>query len=210
MTRLLLIRHGETQWNREEIFRGRVELPLTEEGIQQAEALAASLSGEKLAAIYCSPLARTKQTAEILGRSAGLAPAPREEFIDMSYGEWEGKPLAEVQRDYPKLFASWHRTPETFRPPGGESMQEVRARAFPALQALLAVHPGQTIAVVTHRVISKILLCAVMGLGDSAFWLIRQDPACLNIVEAEEGQFVIVRLNDTCHLRGLGRDRIDF
>jgi probable phosphoglycerate mutase len=209
MTRLLLIRHGETRWNREEVFRGRADVPLSERGRKQAAALAASLPQE-VAAIYASPLSRARGTAEIIGRAIGRAPVILEEMTDMAYGEWEGKPLAAVERDYPALFSTWAATPHLFRPPAGETLDEVRARAFPVVQALIPAHPDQTIALVTHRVVAKVLLCAILGLENSSFWLLRQDTCCLNEVEAEAGRFVIIRLNDTCHLRELGRDRVDF
>ena len=210
MTRLLLIRHGETQWNREEVFRGRADVALSEQGRRQAEALAASAPVGEIAAVYASPLSRARETAEALARAARRKVVILDDLVDMSYGEWEGKPLAVVQRQYPQLFSVWAKTPHLFRPPGGETLDEVRERAFPALRELIAAHSSETIALVTHRVVTKVLLCAMMGLDNSAFWLVRQDTACLNVVEAEGGRFVVVRLNDTCHLRELGGDRIDF
>jgi len=210
MTRFLLLRHGETEWNREMIFRGRKEIPLSEEGREQARRLAAALGNEPIAKIYSSPLSRAAETAEILRAGRGLEMHLREELIDMNFGEWEGLSVVEAEARYPKEYRLWQEQPEDFLPPGGEGLRAIRTRASSLLQELSGRHAGETIALVTHRVVCKMLLCEALGLDDSAFWKIQQDLCALNLFTAEEGKYVVQRMNDTCHLRQLGGVVVDF
>jgi len=209
-TRILLIRHGQTEWNRQRIFRGRADIPLSEAGLQQAEALANRLAGEPVSAIYSSPLKRAYVTAEHLAARCRAALRPVERFTDISYGEWEGQHYQQVERAYPELYAGWQTEPHLVRPPGGETLAEVRQRAAAALDQVIAQHPVCTVAVVSHRAVNKVLLSMALGLGDDGFWRIRQDTCCLNMLEWDGGRFAVCLLNDTCHLRGLESDAADF
>jgi broad specificity phosphatase PhoE len=206
--RIFLIRHGETEWNREEVFRGRKDIPLGERGLGQARLLAERLRGTRLEAVYSSPLQRALQTARAI--AAGAEVRAVDGLVDMSYGEWEGLPLTEVQARWADLYALWQERPESFEAPSGETLEAVRARALPALEAIAQAHGAGSVAVVSHRVVNKVLLCAVLGLDDSHFWQIRQDTACLNVIERDEAIWIVRLLNDTCHLRELGADRRDF
>jgi broad specificity phosphatase PhoE len=208
MTRVLLIRHGQTEWNRQEIFRGRADIPLSAAGVKQAEALARRLAYEKIAAVYSSPLARAVVTAQH-ARADGV-PQPIDGLIDISYGVWEGRRGSQVKTEYEDLYRRWLSEPHLVRPPGGETLAEVRERATGALRRIVAGHPEATLAVVSHRVVNKVLLCAALGIGDDGFWRIRQDTCCLNILEWDGDRVSITLLNDTCHLRGLERDTADF
>jgi broad specificity phosphatase PhoE len=210
VTRILLVRHGQTEWNRQEIFRGRVDIPLDETGIEQARALAERLAGERLSAIYCSPLSRAAVTAQMLGDPSGLHPQPTDNLIDMSYGSWEGLQHAQVKERYPALYARWMTEPHLVRPPGGEMLAEVRQRATAGLNMIAAGSPDATVVVVSHRVVTKLLLCAALGIGEDGFWRIRQDTCCLNVLEWDADRPSVVLLNDTCHLRGIGHDVSDF
>lgn len=210
MTRIFLIRHGRTEWNRQEIFRGRADVLLDDVGLKQAAALAGRLAGVGLLAVYSSPLQRALATAECVGRSGGLQPQAVEELTDMSYGAWEGQHHVQVRERDPDLYARWLSEPHLVRPPGGETLAEVRRRATAALDRVALSHPHDTVAVVSHRVVNKVLLCAALGLGDDGFWRIRQDTACLNILEYENGHITVGLLNDTCHLQDLERDASDF
>lgn len=210
MTRILLVRHGQTEWNQQEIFRGRADIPLSATGIRQAMALAAHLVGEPFSAIYCSPLQRALVTAQHVGGTRGLRPHPVAGLTDMSYGAWEGQHHQQVRDQYPNLYARWISEPHLVRPPGGETLAEVRQRAADALDTIVNSHPEATVAVVSHRVVNKLLLCAALRLGNEGFWRIRQDTCCLNIVEWGAGRPCVVLVNDTCHLRGLEKDTSDF
>jgi alpha-ribazole phosphatase len=210
MTRAYLIRHGQTEWNRQLIFRGRADIPLSEEGFRQAGALAERLSEEHLAAVYCSPLIRAFATAECMANSRGLRPRQVDGLTDMDYGAWEGQQHERIRQQYPDLYARWQVEPNSVRPPKGETLAEVRQRATSALNEIVAHQADTTVAVVSHRVVNKLLLCAALGLGDDAFWRIRQDTCCVNVLEYEGNRITVSLLNDTCHLCGLEKDGLDF
>jgi broad specificity phosphatase PhoE len=205
MTRIILVRHGQTAWNvsaspaEGERFRGRIDLPLNERGRAQALALAQRLTDEPIAAIYASPLQRAIDTAEPTAQRLGLTVQPLEGIIDINYGDWQEHPHSEVARLYPALYFQWLQEPHLVRPPGGESLGEVRDRAMAALRQVIARYQDQTILVVAHQVVNKVLVCAMLGLDNSHFWRIRQDNGCLNIFDYQEGDFSALLINDTCH-----------
>ncbi|MDI6893177.1 MAG: histidine phosphatase family protein [Bacillota bacterium] len=212
VTRVYLGRHGRTAWNREEIFRGRTDVPLDDLGRQQARALGKHLAGAGIAAILSSPLVRALETARIASACwDGDDPRVVAAFTDLSFGEWEGLSRGEVEERYPELFRRWATDPASVTFPGGESLTRVEERAWPALLRLAESHSGETILVVTHRVVCKVLLARALGAGPQAFWRIRQDTACLNVLEWRGDRVEVVRMNDTCHLHPLeAPDRTDF
>ena len=206
MTRIILVRHGQTAWNvgassaEGERFRGRIDLPLNERGRAEARALAERLADEPIAAIYSSPLQRAIETAEPTARRLGLVVQPLEGIIDINYGDWQEHPHSQVARLYPALYRQWLQGPHLVQFPGGESLEEVRDRAMAALQQVMARHRDQTILVAAHQVVNKVLVCAMLGLDNSHFWHIKQDNGCLNIFDYQEGVFIAILINDTCHL----------
>jgi len=206
VTRVILVRHGQTAWNvgasstEGERFRGRIDLPLNDRGRAQAQALAERLAKEPIAAIYASPLQRAIETAEPTARRLGLAVQPLEGIVDIHYGDWQEHLHSEVARLYPTLYRQWLQEPHLVRPPGGESLEEVRDRAMAALHQIMTRHQDQTILVAAHQVVNKVLVCAMLGLDTSHFWRIRQDNGCLNIFDYQEGVFTAILINDTCHL----------
>ena len=210
MTRILLIRHGQTEWNRQQVFRGRAEIPLSNVGIEQAIALAERLANEPISAVYSSPLARALITAEHVAGPHGLQPHRVEGLIDVNFGAWEGRSHKDVRREDGELYVRWQSQPHLVRLPDGETLAEVRQRAMAALNDIVARHIDSTVAAVAHRAVNKVLLCAFLGLGDDAFWRIRQDTGCLDVLEFDGDQGVVVVMNDMCHLRGLEKDASDF
>ena len=202
MTRAILIRHGETEWNRVERFRGQADLPLNARGRRQAEALGLRLASYQPAAVYSSPLRRAVETAQIMTHGLSLPVQPLEGLRDIDYGSWQGLSPKQAAQRFPDLWRLWQESPERLRFPGGETLDEVRLRAYAALQEALVQHPGQaTIAVVSHRVVCKLLLSTVLGLDSASFEQIGQDVAALNMVETRGENLVVSLLNDTCHLR---------
>jgi broad specificity phosphatase PhoE len=131
-----------------------------------------------------------------------------ERLTDLDFGAWQGKSLSEVRQTWADLFACWERDPGAVVFPGGESLPVVRERAVAAIEGVASRHAGETVAVVSHRVVTKVLLCAALGLDDSHFWQIRQDTACINRIERSAQGWVVVRLNDLCHLRVVGAERV--
>jgi len=202
MTCFLLVRHGQTAWNRPERFRGREDLPLNELGHRQAQAVAHRIAADwpEVATVYTSPLRRTVQTAEPIARALGMTPQPLAGLLDLDYGAWQGLSHQEAAERYGELYIAWRLAPHTVQFPNGESLAHVRARVWPAVRELAERHAGQTVVLVGHQVVNKVLLCAVLGLDDAHFWQVEQATGCLNVFEYREGLFVLTLLNDTCHL----------
>lgn len=200
-TRLILVRHGQTEWNvGAERFRGRIDIALNEMGLAQAQAVAERLAALPLAAIYSSPLRRAVETAEPTARKSGVTVQTLEGLIDISYGRWEGHSHAEVAELYPDLYHQWRHSPHLVTCPDGESLDEVRSRALAAVKEMARSHEGHTILIVAHQVVNKVLVCAMLGLNNSRFWHIQQDNGCINIFDYEDGAFKAILINDTCHL----------
>jgi phosphoserine phosphatase len=206
MTRIYLVRHGTTDWNREEIFRGRIDCPLNEMGRAEARALAGAFQEISLEAVFSSPLSRAKETAQALAESHGLSVIAETAFQDIDFGEWHGLPLREVRERYPELYRTWREKPQTVTFPGGESLPQVRDRAWEGLLGVARRHEGQTVFIVTHRVVTKVLICALLGLDISHFWGIKQDTTAVNCFETHQGRFVTSLINDTCHLKAIRKD----
>ena len=202
MTEIILARHGETEWNVQEVFRGRIDVELNQTGIKQAELLAEHLSHLKLDAIYSSPLRRAVKTAEIIASRHGLKVEIAPGLIDFDCGKWQGLSLQEVKDKYKKLYAEWRQNPHQVKMPDGETLDEVRKRALTVVNEVIAEHKG-IIALVAHRVVNKVLICALLGLDNSHFWNIRQDNCGTTTFAHESGRFILTKHNDTSYLRPL-------
>lgn len=199
--KIVLIRHGQTRWNKEEVFRGRADIPLDDTGIMQAEATSVALAHVGLSTVYSSPLARASETARMIARPHGLAVQLVDGLADIDCGAWEGLPVHEAQARYPEMFAAWQTAPHTVTFPDGESLDVVASRAIAALDSIVSAHAqDETVAVISHRVINKLILLCILGLDSSSFWKIRQDTCCLNIITYGPEGYVLHLLNDRCHL----------
>jgi broad specificity phosphatase PhoE len=210
LLRILLVRHGQTEWNQGsesgEHFRGRIDIDLNPTGIAQAESLADLLASLKIAAVYASPLRRALSTASPIAAAHDLAPEAFSGLLDIDYGHWSGKSHREVASQWPDLYRLWVHTPHLVQIPGGESLADVRQRAWAGLQRLLRSHEGQIIILVGHQVVNKVLICALLGLDNSAFWRIRQDTGCINRFDYDGQAFVVLTLNEVGHLLAPPRD----
>ena len=203
-TTVILVRHGQTEWNRVERFRGRADVPLNDTGMQQAEATGRRVAAEwQPVAIYSSPLSRAIKTAEAIARATGLAAEAYADMVDIDYGDWQGLTPDEARTRWPEMVEAWYHTPHLARIPGGETLDGLRARAMKTVDELVARYPGQTIVLVGHTVINRIILLGVLGLGNDRFWHIRQDPCAINVFEVDAGKTTLVSMNDTCHLNGV-------
>jgi len=203
LTRLVVVRHGRTEWNRVERFRGRADIQLDEVGIRQAEAAAARIAEWQVSAIYSSPLNRALSTAEILARPFSLEVKLLPGIIDIDYGEWRGLSPEEATAKYGDLYSTWLNSPHQVKFPAGESLAEVRERAASAVGDLIAQHPKETIVLVSHKVVCQILILSLLGLDNSHFWEITQDVCAVNLFEVRGGVSSALSLNDTCHLKSL-------
>ncbi len=208
MAKLILVRHGETVWNVEKIYRGRTDVNLDEVGIKQAKLLGKYLSNWELEAIYSSPLRRAIDTANIIARYHKIAVQVTRGLIDFDYGEWQSLPEQEAKRLYPTLHNEWHNNPHRVKMPGGESLEDVRRRAIGVVNDVLSKYQGSVI-LVSHRVVNKVLICSLLGLDNSYFWNIKQDVGGITIFNCVDGRFVLTRHNDTSHLKELQKSVLD-
>jgi broad specificity phosphatase PhoE len=204
VTELILARHGETAWNVEEVFRGRIDVELNETGQRQAELLAEYLSEQKIEAVYSSPLKRAARTAEAVARRHKLRVEIVNGLTDCDFGQWQGLHLKEVRDKYSQLYRQWAESPQSVQIPGGESLDEVRERALAVVNGVTAKHRGRVV-LVSHRVVNKVLICALLGLDNSHFWNIRQDVCGTTFFSYENGRLVLTRHNDTSYLKPLKR-----
>lgn len=200
-TRFILVRHGQTEWNQgNERFRGRADVPLNETGKTQAQKIAARLAQEKIAAIYASPMQRTLYTAQPLADALKFKVEPHPGLLDIDVGALEGMTIDEARVAFPELMEKWITTPGKVKFPKGESFKAMRTRIVTMLDELAQKHAGETIALVTHRVVCSAMLCVVLGLDADALWRIRQDNASISAFEKHEQGWVVTLMNDTNHL----------
>ena len=212
MTSIYLVRHGQTAWNKEEIFRGRTDIPLDETGLKQAELVGQYFKGMEIYGIYSSPLSRAWQTAQKVAQFHDLKVQPLQGILDMSFGNWEGRPHQEIRESDSNTYRQWVETPHLVRLPGGESLDDVRVRAMAAVEELIRNHPGKTLILVTHRVVNKVLICGILSLDNSHFWQITQDTTAINLIQHRNGKYILSLMNETCHLKPLKeqRQKVDF
>ena len=205
-TKIFIIRHGETAWNRGQIFRGTYDIPLNENGKQQARLAAQSLKNVKIHAAYTSPLSRAKESAEIITNSHGISPVIHNGFIDMDYGEWTGKENSEVAKIWPDDHAAWTKNPHTVRPPGGTTLKEIFNNSFTAMEKLAKKHNGETIAIFSHRVVNKVLIIGALSFRLEQFPFVIQGNCCINEIEKTPNGYLIHSINDVSHIKNAGID----
>jgi phosphoserine phosphatase len=208
--RLLLVRHGETEWNRQTRFQGQIDVPLNENGRAQSQQAAEFLKSVQIDLAVSSPMLRPKETAEIILQHHPQVPlALRDDLREISHGLWEGKLEAEIEQDYPGELMRWHKTPAEVQMPEGENLQQVWDRAIAAWQAIVADAATRpeftTVLVVAHDAINKAILCHVVGLGAENFWNFRQGNGAVSVIDYPQGADsapVLQAMNITTHLAG--------
>jgi broad specificity phosphatase PhoE len=200
-TRLYLVRHGATTLSAEDRFAGSTDVELSAEGRGQAEALAARLADDNVAAAYCSPMRRTMETARIVAQPFGLEPQPRDGLREIDHGRWEGLTRAEVEARYADEYAAWEEDPFTFAPEGGESGLNVLARALPVIRDIVVTHPNQNVLVVSHKATIRLVISSLLGF-DARGYRDRLDmhPACLNVLDFKDPvRARLMLFNDVSH-----------
>ena len=180
---------------------------MSEIGIKQAELLAEYLSQVKIDAIYSSPLQRALKTAEAIAHYHDLNVEIASGLIDFDYGRWQGLPHQEVKDKYKELYAEWIGNPHRVKMPSGESLDDVRKRAIGVVDDIVAKYEG-TVALVSHRVVNKVLICALLGLDNSHFWNIRQDTCGITTFTHENERFILIRHNDTSYLEPIQKESL--
>lgn len=204
-TTFVLIRHGQTAWNRDVRFRGTIDIALNKLGRAQARRAAEWLREEPIRAIYSSPLSRAMDTAEPLAQVLGLPIQPEPRILSVDYGEWQGHSPREVSRLWPDLYQVWLKSPEKIQFPGGGSLVSVRDQAAEAVAEIADAHPDQMVALVSHEIVTKVLMLLALGMDLSSYWRIPQDNGCIDAFTFASGKWALRYLNSTCHLRGLAQ-----
>lgn len=199
-TKIILIRHGETEWNRGKIFRGTYDIPLNDNGRNQAKLAAKALKKRQIDAAYTSPLSRAVETAQIVLGAHNIAATPHDAFIDIDYGQWTGLPDSEVAEKFPAEHSAWQSAPQTIRIPGGNTLQEVYDKACNAMEAITEKHKDQTVAIFSHRVVNKLLIIAALNLPLESFGFIIQGNCCINEFERIQSGYLIHQINNTTHI----------
>jgi alpha-ribazole phosphatase len=196
-----LVRHGETQWNRDQRIQGHLDVELTERGREQARRLAAWMAAERLDAVYSSDLQRARETAEILaaGRAQPVTIEPR--FRESGFGVFQGLTTAEIAERFPEAFQAWRADALRHRPPGGETLEDLWERCYAALREHLPKHPGGRVAVVAHGGPVRVMTCALLGLPLAVYPKLRvENTAVTRILFTRRGT-VLAGFNDVSHLK---------
>ncbi len=203
--RLLLVRHGETDWNKAGKFQGQIDVPLNDNGREQSRQAAEFLKDVKLDFAISSSMLRPKETAEIILKyHSGLQLELRDELREISHGLWEGKFELEIEESYPGLLEEWKTSPETVQMPEGENLQHVWTRAIASWREIVQSVSGTGI-VVAHDAINKAILCHLFGLEPEHFWKFKQGNGAVSVIDyphGPDGLPVLQAMNITTHLSG--------
>lgn len=184
VTRVYLIRHGETEDADGRRYKGHIDVPLSEMGIVQIKRLSKYISRDTvLTAVYTSDLSRAVTSAEIVAEPHGIKPVSVKGIKERNFGVWEGMSFDEIREIWPEAFNAWAENPLEFSPMEGESTGEVRERAVKAFNEIVARHNGSTIAIMAHGGINRVLICELLGIPLENIFRIEQDFAALNVIE---------------------------
>jgi phosphoserine phosphatase len=202
--KILLARHGETLWNAEGRYQGQIDIPLSENGEQQARLLGERLAEIEITKAVASPLSRAKLTAQLaLGQTRAAMLRFDDGLKEIAHGDWEGLLASEIHQRDPQRLLAWREQPESVLMPGegGESLQLVFDRAWPAFaRACEGLNTDDTLLVVAHDAVNRVLLCKILGLPFAKLWSFRQAPTTLNLLEGSSlDALEVVRLNDCAH-----------
>lgn len=200
---LILVRHGETDWNREGYFRGHEDVSLNAAGIAQADAVAEALRSRVFEAVYSSPLKRAMVTATRIAMPHEIKVRENMAFVDINYGTWQGKKESVVAERYAPLYAKWKAAPYRVKFPGGESVKKAWKRVNSGLRELLFLHGTGSVVIVTHRIPLKFMTTYLLGRPLKEFDRVVHDPCAISVFEIVGSKYRPVVLNDSSHLKGI-------
>jgi broad specificity phosphatase PhoE len=198
--RMLLLRHAETEWNRDRRFQGWRDSALTPTGREQAQSAARLLAATPVAAVWSSPLGRARETAAAIAGPHALPVREAEAFKEMGLGAWEGLTRDEVEARFPDELRAWAETPHLAAWPGVEPLAAVRARALAGLAAVREAHAGQTVCLVSHGVTCRVLILEALGLGLDRLWSIQLSSTGISELEFRDDWTTLHRMNSLVHL----------
>ncbi|MDR5682511.1 MAG: histidine phosphatase family protein [Armatimonadota bacterium] len=202
MTRVYLVRHGQTVWNLERRYQGQRESALTDFGREQMRRLAAALAAEPVRAVYTSPLQRCRWSAERIAAHHGLRPVVEPNLIELNHGLLDGLRIDEMEEHLGEVVRRWWRDPANVVIPQGEPLASARDRAYAAFRRILASHPNETVVVVAHGGVNKLILLTLLGAPLDSYFRLQQHNGAINLVEYRDDVGVrVVAINDTCYLK---------
>ncbi len=206
--RVILVRHGETDWNLQGRFQGQIDIPLNKNGHQQAKAAGSFLSQIKIDRAFSSSMNRPRQTAEaIMQFHSNHAIESKEGLIEIGHGLWEGKLESEIKKEWPELLEAWQHSPEAVQMPQGETIQDVWSRSVECWRCICKnLNPHETALVVAHDAVNKTILCNLLGLTPSDIWMIKQGNGGVTVIDISKDEHqpdVVTCLNLTSHLGGV-------
>jgi broad specificity phosphatase PhoE len=199
-TRVFVVRHGETEWSRERRFAGSRDIALSDAGRRQCEAVAGTLATVHVAGIYASPLERARTAAEAIAKPHRLAVSVEPGLREMAFGAWEGLTREEAARRDSHLYAVWTSAPHQLVLPGAERLTDVAARVAALLDELRDGHADETIVVVAHAIVVRLIVLAALGLGADRLWSVDASPAGITEIEYQPAWVTVHRMNTLAHL----------
>lgn len=195
-TRICLVRHGEIAGNDVFRYNGQKDVPLTEKGFEQIQALAGRLKDRPISACYSSDLSRCAQGAELLCAARGIKPVLRKELRELSFGDWEGMAWSELAERYPEEWQARLNDAANYRAPGGENLHDLVNRVLPVIEHIIASHRNEEVLVLAHGGVNRIILLKALGAPLSSMFRFEQDYGCLNIIDYyADGNPVVTLLN---------------
>lgn len=200
MTRVVLLRHGETPWNADKKHIGVTDMDLSQKGWDQAVALAKAVKNVEFAKVYSSGLKRAVRTAEAVCREQSMDLEALPGLNEINFGEWEGLTWQEIRNRYAADYERWLDGDPGFTLPAGDSWDSFRKRVMDTFEPLIPENDGKILGVVSHGGVIKTIICSLSGFGPSFFFRFHLSPASISILDTDGRKFVLTVLNDTCHL----------
>ncbi|MDQ0203192.1 histidine phosphatase family protein [Pectinatus haikarae] len=202
LTKIVLIRHGQTSWNLEGRFQGQSDTDLIPEGIKQAQLLAEKFPLQKIDAVYCSDLSRTKCTAKPIAERFGLTMKPVSKLREMSFGQWEGILFEDINKKWPNAMKDFFDNPQSVSIPEGENFQQVQDRAMQAIRAAIKENSGGSLAIVAHGAVNRAILAYAVHIPFEYVWSVGQSNTAYNILSYDDefDKFYVQTINNTSHL----------
>ena len=198
--RLFTVRHGATEYSRDRRFSGSRDVPLSADGRWQAEAIAQALAGVSVAAVYTSPLERARVCAELIAKPHRLEPRIESDAREMAFGAWEGLSRDELTARFPREAEAWRAEPHRVMPPDGEALADVATRVRALVERLIASHGGETVILVSHAVVVRLVVLGALGLGPERLWSVDASPAGITEIEYVGDWATVHRMNTLTHL----------
>jgi broad specificity phosphatase PhoE len=189
MASIVLIRHGETDWNIEGRYQGQADPPLNSKGLHQAHRLAKELINSAIEVLYTSPLKRTRQTAEVISQQLGIMPIDEPRYMEIDQGDWQTRLRSDIENLYPDLFNAWQTDPWKVTPPGGEHLSEVQSRVYAALDESIQEYSNQKIGIVTHRIPIALIKVRYQGMDPDIVRTIHLPNAYWEEIPISNNQF---------------------